>query len=70
MLYYIISVCLFLNVLGCQADVSLTDDPSLFPGHLKPIGSERPQHGVKTLNDFPEPQGIFVIITLLVCMKI
>jgi len=59
MLSYLLSFCLIVSFFECQGDVSLADDPSLFPGHLQPLGSHRPQSGVEIVNDFPEPHDFF-----------
>lgn len=57
MLHLLISFCFIIQAPKCQAEVSLADDPGLFPGHLEPLGSKRPQHGVATLEEFPDPEG-------------
>ncbi|XP_078604682.1 bifunctional peptidase and (3S)-lysyl hydroxylase Jmjd7-like [Branchiostoma floridae x Branchiostoma japonicum] len=36
--------------------VTLEDDPSLWPGHLKPIGANVPNKEVKVLHGFPPPE--------------
>ncbi len=47
---------LSISYASCDA-VSLTDDPSLFPGHLKPMGSDRPQKDIEAVDKYPEPAG-------------
>ena len=61
MFSFLISFCFIATFLECQGDISLADDPSLFPGHLQPIGTNRPQSGVETVNEFPEPEGNYLI---------
>lgn len=39
--------------------VCTNDDPSLYPGHLEPLGSRRNKSSVKTLFAFPEPREFF-----------
>ena len=50
-----------LLLLGCllvkAMAVSLDDDPSLWPGHLKPFGSEQKTVNVETIDHWPSPQG-------------
>ncbi|CAH1271383.1 JMJD7 [Branchiostoma lanceolatum] len=38
------------------SDVTLEDDPSLWPGHLKPLGANVPNKEVKILQGFPPPE--------------
>lgn len=38
---------------------STVDDPSLFPGHLEPLGAKHNKSSVKTLFAFPEPRDFF-----------
>ena len=42
-------------------DVSLTDDPSLWPGHKEPLGSRQPQHNIEAVDSYPEAVGEYVI---------
>ncbi|XP_057307758.1 uncharacterized protein LOC130645700 [Hydractinia symbiolongicarpus] len=39
--------------------VSLNDDPSLFPGHLEPLGSKQPQVEIETLTEYPSEKDFF-----------
>eukprot|EP00111_Clytia_hemisphaerica_P020731 TCONS_00061125-protein len=52
-----------LLLLGCFSikvmTVSLDDDPSLWPGHLKPFGSEQKSANVETIDHWPSPQDFF-----------
>lgn len=50
-------VGIYLLVDLVRSEVSLSDDPALFPGHLQPIGSGRPISKVKQIDGFPEPNG-------------
>lgn len=36
-----------------------SEDPSLFPGHLEPLGAKHNKSSVKTLHVFPEPRDFF-----------
>lgn len=38
-------------------EVSLDDDPSLFPGHLEPLGAKQNKEQIETLTEYPSPQG-------------
>eukprot|EP00795_Rhopilema_esculentum_P017207 gene17207-8752_t len=40
-------------------DVSLSDDPSLWPGHLQPLGAGRPKMKVEEVDGFPKPEDFF-----------
>ena len=58
MVSWLVVVSLILTiVLKCNGEVSLSDDPSLFPGHLEPIGSKRPMWPIETVDEYPSPQG-------------
>lgn len=35
------------------------DDPSLYPGHLEPLGARHNKNSVKTLFAFPDPRDFF-----------
>ena len=37
----------------------LLQDPSLWPGHLEPIGSKQPTEAVEELSEWPEPETFF-----------
>lgn len=52
-------VGIYLLVDLVRSEVSLSDDPALFPGHLQPIGSGRPISKVKQIDGFPEPNDFF-----------
>ena len=55
---WLVAVSLILAiVLKCNGEVSLSDDPSLFPGHLEPIGSKRPMWPIETVDEYPSPHG-------------
>ena len=55
---FVVSLFLF-SIISTVYGVSLSDDPSMFPGHLEPLGSKRPQQQLITLEDYPEPIGKF-----------
>jgi len=40
--------------------ISLDDDPSLFPGHLEPLGSKQPKKDIEVLTAYPSPQEYFL----------
>eukprot|EP00112_Aurelia_sp_Birch-Aquarium-sp1_P014591 Seg3163.3 transcript_id=Seg3163.3/GoldUCD/mRNA.D3Y31 product="Lysine-specific demethylase JMJ30" protein_id=Seg3163.3/GoldUCD/D3Y31 len=42
-----------------SSDATLTEDPSSWPGHLKPLGTGRPIKKVAELQGFPEPHDFF-----------
>ena len=41
------------------AEVSLDDDPSLWPGHLEPLAAKSKKSSVETLDTFPPPEVFF-----------
>ena len=41
-----------------QVDITLNDDPSLFPGHMEPLGSKQPRTEIKELTQYPSPTGL------------
>ena len=46
--------------LTSRNSVSTTvDDPSLFPGHLEPLGAKHNKSSIETLFAFPEPRDFF-----------
>lgn len=49
----------FLLFLFLRLSVCTNDDPSLFPGHLEPLGARHNKSSVKTLFAFPEPREFF-----------
>ena len=51
-----LALCLFL-FLG--QSVCTNEDPSLYPGHLEPLGARHNKSSVKTLFAFPEPREFF-----------
>ncbi|XP_065057677.1 uncharacterized protein LOC135685618 isoform X2 [Rhopilema esculentum] len=53
------SILVSIVLVKCNGEVSLSDDPSLYPGHLEPLGSKRPQGKVTMLEEFPDPQDFF-----------
>lgn len=55
---FVVSLFLF-SIISTVYGVSLSDDPSMFPGHLEPLGSKRPQQQLITLEDYPEPIDFF-----------
>ena len=38
--------------------ITLNDDPSLFPGHLEPLGAKQPKKDIEILTEYPSPEGI------------
>ena len=40
--------------------VSLDDDPSLFPGHMEPLGAKQPKTDIEILTEYPSPEGILI----------
>ena len=52
--FILLSVLLVGHALG---EISLNDDPSSWPGHLKPLGTGRPMNKVAEVEGFPEPDG-------------
>ena len=49
----------FFLVLFLGQSVCTNDDPSLYPGHLEPLGARHNKSSVKTLFAFPEPREFF-----------
>lgn len=45
--------------------VTLTDDPSLWPGHLESFGSQQKTSNVEVLSEWPSPSGNLLIWMLL-----
>jgi len=64
--YIITAFVLALSSLVHNTDVrstqnaSLDDDPSLFPGHMEPLGAKQPKADIETLTEYPSPQGTFL----------
>lgn len=42
-----------------HAEVTLQDDPSLWPGHLEPLAAKSKKTSVETLDTFPTPEVFF-----------
>ena len=51
-----LALCLFLFL---EESVCTNEDPSLYPGHLEPLGARHNKSSVKTLFAFPEPREFF-----------
>jgi lysine-specific demethylase 8 len=51
----ILSILQFLIVVNSAEK----DDPSLWPGHLEPLGSRNEKLSIKTVSVFPSPQDFF-----------
>ena len=49
----------FLLLIFLRHSLCTNDDPSLFPGHLEPLGARHNKTSVKTLFAFPEPREFF-----------
>ena len=49
----------FLLLRFLRLSVCTNEDPSLFPGHLEPLGARHKKTPVKTLFAFPEPRDLF-----------
>eukprot|EP00794_Sanderia_malayensis_P000341 gene341-974_t len=55
----LVSILLVSSIASTLGEVSLSGDPSLFPGHLKPIGTGRPQGNVAVVDEYPQPDDFF-----------
>lgn len=53
------SIPAFLLFIFLRHSVCTYDDPSLFPGHLEPLGARHNKSSVKTLFAFPAPREFF-----------
>ena len=59
-LAYRLFIPLYVAFLVWRSSVSENaEDPSLFPGHLEPLGAKNNKSSIKTLFAFPEPRDFF-----------
>ncbi len=42
-----------------NAEEVKSDDPSTWPGHMKPLGSRNIKHSVPSVDEFPKPEDFF-----------
>ena len=61
-IYFTILLSGIIVTSSSQAEVSLNDDPSLFPGHMEPLGAKQPRVEIEVLSGYPSPQGELYIV--------
>ena len=59
---HILTLLLIAPVYNSETDattkpISLDDDPSLFPGHMEPLGARQPKTDIEVLTEYPSPEG-------------
>jgi len=56
------ALLLVVNILSCygyMSEITLDDHPSLWPGHLEPIGSKQKTVNVEEITEWPSPTDFF-----------
>jgi len=56
------ALLLVVNILSCygyKSEITLDDHPSLWPGHLEPIGSKQKTVNVEEITEWPSPNDFF-----------